>query len=764
MSRRFLRVSLLILITLSFLTNICGAAAADNNGKKKIVILCFDGVDNKMTADYMDKGLLPNMSKLAQEGIHSALDTTNPPQTPVSWAAFTTGWHPGKTTIFDFLKRDKGSYLPSFSQITIISKKFLFGSANPVILSIIAAVVFFLVFYLVIRFLLKRKKAAIIASTIIFVIVLVIAYILVRTWIPIENTFVQNNRKGTPFWDVLNQHGIKTKVFNIPVTFPASGEKNGFLLTGLGTPDITGSIGKPSYYTTSKTLAPSTGEFTVTFTKLDESPDNVYYSFVTGPDLKKITFFGDTKKEDKNDLKALTYINPEEEKKKSPEYLYNNGDVLIPENKEDAISIPLRLSVDKSTKTVTIELQDQKQTIKESEWSDWFEMKFKINPVISLWGIARFCLVEAAPDLKLYLSPIHLHPEHTLIPVTYPKAWAHDLFKKYGLYKTLGWAVDTWSLQEQLIDEKSFLEDAYYTRSQNEIMMRDTMDAGDQQVEVHYFEYIDRIQHLFWRLIDEKHPYYNAEKAEKFKKAILDGYKDMDRIVGEAMKRTDDNTILIVVSDHGFLSWRRAVNYNTWLAQNGYIVQTQWDTRPMELEDLFGEKSESFWPNVDWSKTKAYALGIGNIYLNVLGREPNGIVTNEEYDKIRDEIVENMPKLVDPETGMHPIVKVYRREDIWDEFDTKITPDLRVCTNNYYRVSWQSTLGNIPKDLFYDVKNNWSADHCSADPSMVQGIFFCNKKISKKTNPKLVDVFPTVLKYFGIDPAKYHPSGVNLFE
>lgn len=763
MRKNLVAASAFMILLLFCVANISGSAALNANNKK-IVILCFDGVDGEMTADYMSKGLLPNLSQLSQTGVYSLLDTTNPPQTPVSWAAFTTGWHPGKTTIFDFLKRDEGSYLPSFSQITIIPKQFLFGRANPIILSLAAAVVSFLVFYLLITFLFKRKKAALITSIIIFVIVLPVVYVLVRLWIPVENTFVQNNRKGTPFWDVLNLNGIRTKVFNIPVTFPASGQKNGYLLTGLGTPDITGSIGKPSFFTTSKSLMPSTGEFTVTFTKLDETSGGVYYTFVTGPDRRKVTFMGDKNQEEKVDLKSLSYIDPEEEKKKSPEYLFDTGKVLLPEDKEQAVSIPMRLSVDKHSRTVTIEMQDQKQTIKENQWSDWFEMKFKLNPVVSLWGIARFCLVEAAPDMKLYLSPIHLHPEYTLIPVTYPKDWGHDLFKKYGLYKTLGWAVDTWSLQEQLIDEKSFLEDAYYTRSQNEIMMQDTLEKGDQQVEVHYFEYIDRIQHLFWHLIDEKHPYYNAEKAEKYKKAIQEGYQDMDRVVGEAMKRINSDTLLIVVSDHGFLSWRRAVNYNTWLAQNGYIVQTQWDTRPMELQDLFGERTENFWPNVDWSKTKAYALGIGNIYLNVLGREPNGIVTNEEYDKIRDEIVEKMPKLVDPQTGMNPIVKVYKREEIWDEFDTKITPDLRVCTNEYYRVSWQSTLGNIPKDLFYDVKNNWSADHCSADPSMVQGIFFCNRKITKTTNPKLVDIFPTVLKHFRIDPAKYRPSGVNLFE
>jgi predicted AlkP superfamily phosphohydrolase/phosphomutase len=183
----------------------------------------------------------------------------------------------------------------------------------------------------------------------------------------------------------------------------------------------------------------------------------------------------------------------------------------------------------------------------------------------------------------------------------------------------------------------------------------------------------------------------------------------------------------------------------------------------MELEDLFGNRSENFWPNVDWSKTTAYALGIGNIYLNRKDREPNGVIKDdEEYSRIRNSIVEDMPKLIDPETGMNPIVAVYKREDIWDAFDPTITPDLRVCTNEFYRVSWQSTLGNIPKTLFYDVKRNWSGDHCSADPSLVRGIFFSNKKISKEGRPKLIDFFPTILNLFGVEQP-YEPSGEDLF-
>jgi len=731
---------------------------------KKVVILCFDGMSAEITEDLMEKGLMPNLSKLAEQGSYRHMDTTNPPQTPVSWASFTTGWHPGKTQIFDFLKRDKGSYLPNYAQVTITSQKFMFGSANPIIFGAVAAAVLFLIVFITLRLITKKKKLSLFISSGVFVLVFVLTFLAVKAWVPIENTYVINNRKGTPFWDVLNLNGIQTKVFNIPVNFPAKGEKNGKLLSGLGVPDITGSIGKPAYFTTSRSFSPSTGEFTVAFTKLQDNPDGLYYTFISGPDRTKIKFSSDEKEDDKIDMQALGYIDEEEELKKTPKYMFENDMVMTPEDREEEIKIPMKLQVDSANKTVTIEVQGNKQTIKEGEWSDWYELEFKVNPLLSLWGIARFCLQEAAPDMKLYLSPIHLHPNYTPIPITSPKSWASDLYKKFGIYKTLGWAVDTWSLQEELIDEASFLEDAYYTRAEKELMLNDSLDSGDYQVHIQYYEYTDRIQHLFWRLIDKGHPYYKPEKAKLYEKAIQECYIDMDRMAGEVMEKIDDDTILFVISDHGFISWRRAVNYNTWLAQNGYIKQKQWDTRPMELEDLFGERSENFWPNVDWTKTKAYALGIGNIYINLEGREPNGCVKDVEYNKIRDEIVEKMPRTIDPKTGMKPIVAVYRREDIWDDFDPKITPDLRVTTNKYYRVSWQSTLGNIPEKRFYDVEANWSADHCSADPSLVKGILFCNRKVKKEKNPKLVDFLPTMLNLYGISAEEYDPDGVNLFE
>ncbi len=758
------KLSFLTLTALLLLVFVVLPASAKADKNDKVVILCFDGVDGEMTAEYMEQGLLPNLKKLSERGTYSHLDTTNPPQTPVSWAAFSTGWHPGKTQIFDFLVRNEGTYLPRYSQVTISSQKLFLGKANPIVFGVLAGLILFLITFFLLKIITKKKLLALIAGVVIFVAATVIVFMLVKAWLPYETTSVKNNRKGTPFWDVLNENGIKTQVFNIPVTFPAEGKSNGKLLAGLGVPDITGSIGKPAFFTTSETFKPSTGEFTVELTKLLGNDEGVYYTFVKGPDRKNIKFQNDDV-EKEPEMKALSYLDEGEVLKDTPEYMFKNKEkTLVPEDKGEPLAIPMKLTVDKKNESVTIEIQGIKQTVKKGEWSDWFELEFKYSPVLSLWGMARFVPVDIKPDLKLYLCPINLHPSHTPIPISAPKSWAGELFDKYGVYKTVGWAVDTWSLQEELISEENFLEEAYYTRSRKEQILYNSIENMEHNLHVQYFEYIDRIQHLFWRLIDEGHPYYDDKKAMMHKKAIMESYQDMDRIVGEVMKRVDEDTYIFVVSDHGFVSWRRAFNYNTWLKENGYLHVNDYSKRDMEVSDLFENRSENFWPNVDWSKSYAYSLGIGNVYLNVANREPEGIIKDEkEYIRIRDELVDKMPKWIDSATGMNPVIAVYKREDIWDDFDPNITPDLRVCTNEYYRVSWQSTLGNIPKNMVYDVMRNWSGDHCSADPSLVRGIFFSSKKITKEKPPKLVDFFPTIMSIYGLDP-DYDVSGENLFK
>ena len=227
----------------------------------------------------------------------------------------------------------------------------------------------------------------------------------------------------------------------------------------------------------------------------------------------------------------------------------------------------------------------------------------------------------------------------------------------------------------------------------------------------------------------------------------------MDRIVGEAMERISPGTALIICSDHGFASFRRGVNYNTWLVENGFMSLRPGAHGGKTLEDLFdrGELGE-FFKYVDWSRTKAYAMGLGNIYINLLGREPQGSVApGREYDDVRDSIVRQLADLVDPETGEKPVTRVLRREEIYAGYDPRIVPDLRPANNVHYRVGWQTALGEVPPNVFEDNMKAWSGDHCSVDPDLVPGVLFSNVRLNR-TDPWIGDIHPTVLGLLGLEP------------
>jgi predicted AlkP superfamily phosphohydrolase/phosphomutase len=170
-----------------------------------------------------------------------------------------------------------------------------------------------------------------------------------------------------------------------------------------------------------------------------------------------------------------------------------------------------------------------------------------------------------------------------------------------------------------------------------------------------------------------------------------------------------------------------------------------------------------FWPNVDWSRTTAYSMGLGEIYLNVRGREGQGIVApGAEYEAVRSEIKAKIVTLVDPATGKRPVANAYTREEIYGSFDAGLIPDLFVTNSEGYRVGWQSSLGVVSPEMFEVNKQVWSGDHCSVDPSVVPGILFANRPLPKDRTPAMADVPATLYKALGVEPPE-KLDGVPLF-
>jgi predicted AlkP superfamily phosphohydrolase/phosphomutase len=221
----------------------------------------------------------------------------------------------------------------------------------------------------------------------------------------------------------------------------------------------------------------------------------------------------------------------------------------------------------------------------------------------------------------------------------------------------------------------------------------------------------------------------------------------------------DSDDVLIVMSDHGFNPFRKAVNVNRWLVDNGYLAEKagraggEAGGRPSSVYELFSPEKEFFgW--VDWSKSKAYALGLGQIYINLEGREKHGIVTENERSDLIDQIVAGLKEIRDPVTGEKVVINAYRADKIYFGDNMVYAPDIVIGFAPGYRVSWQTCLGVAAENLIEPNNRKWSGDHCSFDPSVTKGILFSTLPITVP-DPCLLDFAPSILSLVGVEkPAR----------
>ncbi|MEM9291395.1 MAG: alkaline phosphatase family protein [Acidobacteriota bacterium] len=701
----------LLLIVAAFVWGLPQAADASRGDAPKTVVLGFDGADANLTKRWIDEGQLPNLAELAQEGTFAPLRVTIPSQTPVSWSTFSTGLNPGRHTIIDFLRRDPKTYQPSFGFIAEGTKDFLWGANTPMMLSGIALVLLFLLSWGLLRLFKVRNAAALVLALVVGGAAAYGTHSSAVKLLPKQVPDVQNFQQGTTFWRALGDAGYKVKVVRMPVTFPPKPFEHGELLTGLGTPDLSGRIGKPFYFTSELFFTPRNGgDFSIEIVELYDNRGRLPTE-IKGPPNK-----------------------------------------LFPDSEEKYINIPMVLDVAEDKSRLDIEVSGQNLSLNPGDWSDWVSFDFPFNELISVQGIGRFRLLSLEPEVRLYLTPIQLDPTSLppIVDISTPRSFAPKLAERFGLFKTIGWGIDTWSLTDGTIDEEVFMEDVAKTREHYEKMLYGLLEEeeDDWDVLVFYFEFTDRVQHMMWRFFDEQHPLYDAEQAALWGPTILESYQHLDRIVGETLERKPEGAELFVASDHGFASFRRAMNYNTWLVKNGYMTLKGQETGRKTLEDLFDEGE--FLTNVDWSQTKAYALGLGHIYINLEGRESEGIVKPEEYDTVVAEIKTGLEAFVDPETGENPVAYVYTRDEAFGVYDPNHVSDMVPSNNDGYRVGWQDSLGGFGQEIVEDNTRIWSGDHCSVYPPLVPGILFSTLQL-KKDDPYMADIMPTLLARYGVE-------------
>jgi predicted AlkP superfamily phosphohydrolase/phosphomutase len=606
---------------------------------KRFVVLGLDGMEPTLVEQYMAEGKLPNFTKLREQGCYMPLGTTAPPLSPVAWSSFLTGSNPGKHNTFDFLTRDKKTYLPQLSSVSINGP----------------------------RKVLKLGK-----------------------WrIPLSKPDIRLLRKGKPFWNTLSEHGIFSNIIRVPITFPPEPFK-GVLLSAMCVPDLRGTQGTFSFYTTR--------------------------------DAGEIEHIGGEQIHVKRQGNVVRseLIGPENS-------LVEDGGVL---------KCPFEIEIT-GDDTARMKMNGEVVDLNTGVYTDWLTVQFKAGMGVKVSGIAQFLLMRTEPHFELYVTPINIDPGKPALPISHPPVYSTYLAKSQGPFATLGLAEDSWGLNAKILGDDDFLHQAIEADEEREVMFFDALDKVKEGVVVCVFDGTDRIQHMFWRYIDPKHPAREGQSEQQHRNAIEELYEWNDRLLGKTMEECKQkDTVLMVLSDHGFKSFRRGIDLNVWLEENGYLTLQE------------GGRGKKYLTGVDWSKTKAFALGLAGIWLNVKGREGQGIVEPSDADALRDEICEKLSGLRDEAHDEVAVNKAFNTRKIYRGPYKEEAPDILVGYNDGYRVSWEAAVGEITDQVFHDNMKAWSGDHC-IDPRIVPGVLFCNRKI-KSEQPRLMDIGPTALDLFGV--------------
>jgi predicted AlkP superfamily phosphohydrolase/phosphomutase len=591
-----------------------------------VIVLGVDAMDpGFVERHWMD---LPNLARLAKTGAFHRLATTVPPQSPVAWSTFITGMNPGGHGIFDFVHRDPATMklFSSMGEVEPPTRTFPLGPYE----------------------------------------------------IPLAGGRVRQFRSGRAFWQTLGEHGIPVVLLRMPNNFPPVANK-GRTLSGMGTPDLSGTFGTFTFYTDDP---------------VEAARD------VSGGRIVPIKL--------EHDSAAMTIEGPENTLRKD----------------RARSSVTLIAYRDPTEAAALFEIAGNRFLLREGEWSGWIRVRFPIIPGIkSAAGMVRIFAKKIHPEFEIYVSPVNIDPSDPELPISTPSSYSRELARVLGPFYTQGIAEDTAALRQHILSRDEYREQSGdVLREQFAMLERELATFRSGLLFIHFLG-IDQDSHVLWGKYDRK---------------LLTTYQRVDAEVGRVMEKAE-GALLLVISDHGFSRFDRAVNVNTWLMNEGFLA----------LAGGAKQSAGEILSNVDWSKTRAYAVGLNAIYLNLRNREKNGIVNpGAEATETVDEIRLRLLALHDPANGNAAAAAVYRRADVYSGEAMASAPDLVVGWSAGYRTSWQSALGEISSETIEDNYDEWRGDHCIAS-DLVPGVVFSNRVI-RLPNPRLEDLTTTLLAEFGI--------------
>ncbi len=519
--------------------------------------------------------------------------------------------------------------------------------------------------------------------------------------LPIKGGGPKNLRRGKPFWAYLTERDIPAWISKIPTNFPVE-ETATKAIAGMGTPDLVDSYGVFSYYTSDPFEDyPNLEGGEVLYVDVNK---NIVRSNLLGP-VNSLRTPKDTSRD--------PYAN--------------------------TTKIPFTVYLDPKADGARLDIQGQSILLKRGEYSPWVKVSFDLLPVIgSVSGIARFLLKGIAPHFQLYVTPINIDPSAQAAPVTYPAEFGTEIARDIGAFWTKGLPSDMKAFDHKVINDEEYV-------GQAELILKERMALFDHQwsrfesgLFYFYVSSTDQDVHMLWRNMDTTHPKHH-EADIRFAGWIPHLYEEMDMLVGKVLPAVDDKTLVLICSDHGFAQFARQFHLNTWLRDNGYLT--------IKPEALKKEETSIF--DVDWSQTVAYGVGFNGLYMNLKGREGQGIVPPEKVEEITARLIRELEAITDSETGQRPIAKVYRREDMYVGPATPMMPELLVGYTPGYRSASTSVLGSTGKPTINLNPWAWSGDHSMAR-DLVPGTLLSSRKVGK-ANPNILDLPVTILEFFGVE-------------
>lgn len=746
-----------------------------------MIVIGVDGGDGRLVEELMDDGQLPNMSRLRDMGSFARLGTQVPNESPTAWAALNSGRNPGETGVAGFIRRNLLGGMPSPGFGHLVSEtgaledfdsRPLTAKGNATTWTYGAGGAVFIAFLILFKVLLRMRFMTSLVTAAVLGVVGGYAGGAMRANYPNEYPRYTNPQEAQNFWDIAGEAGVRSIVLDSAQSFDAESPDGVHVLHGLGTPDARGGLGDWLIYTDSDT------EFDRIPKGRKSSTAGRIFKVDSRSGMVATKFYGPKDFALKELLKSeLDELNA---RKNDPGIGYKESQTLRAElaprinelqtelEESEAINygVALDLTIEpEDGGKYEVSFGDQRQSLAVGEWSDFYELTFDLNPMLKVHGVTRCKLISVEPEFRLFINTLDIAPEAPPFwqEISAPADYSAQLASS-GTFETYGWACMTMPFKDGQIEPELLLEDIEFTLKWRERVTFEQLARDDWELFMSVFSTPDRVQHMFYQYYDEGHPQYDPAVAERktmffgkeimLKEAIPAIFREVDRVVGRVLDEVlTDGDVLLMCADHGLQSFRYQVHINNLLHELGFLALKEGAT----VKE--GDKLTSY---IDWKNTRAYAMGLGYIYLNLQGREKYGIVKPDEVDATMREISDALLAWRHPETGEMVVESVYNLSEIHTGDFIDRESDLVTGFSPFYRVSWSTNSGKmplkevdgqvVPGPIIVDNTSPWSGGHPSVAEHQVRGLFFSSQPAElPEGGPNLLHIAPTVLDLLGVD-------------